>query len=85
MRIDLIKLTRSERDSLVQAGLRESIHGVLFDKMVALGSASEVRYLLGLAQRLGFLPLPDHAEIDKKCDALLRTLRRLVDSLDARP
>jgi len=48
---------------------------------IALGSASELRYLLGLSHRLGFLSKPDRDVLDSNCSALLRSLQRLVDSL----
>ena len=49
---------------------------------IALGSASELRYLLGLASRLGFLPGQDMDALDKKCGELLRMLQRLIDTLE---
>jgi four helix bundle protein len=47
----------------------------------ALGSASELRYLLDLSHRLGFLSKHHQDPLDDNCRALLRSLQRLVDSL----
>jgi four helix bundle protein len=49
----------------------------------ALGSASELRYVLGLSHRLGFLSKADHDALHANCAALIRMLQRLVDSLDS--
>jgi four helix bundle protein len=71
--------------NIVEGCARRSTRDYVHFLTVALGSASEGRYLLGLAQRLGFLLPRDHAVIDNKCDELLRTLQRLIDSLAGKP
>jgi len=48
---------------------------------IALGSASEVRYLLDVSHRLGFLSKGNRDALDIQCGALLRSLQRLLDSL----
>jgi four helix bundle protein len=48
---------------------------------IALGSASELRYLLGVSHKLGFLPEADREQLDEACAALLRSLQRLINSL----
>jgi four helix bundle protein len=45
---------------------------------VALGSASEVRYLLGLARRLGFANAED---LEGRYDELVRGLQKLIDAI----
>jgi four helix bundle protein len=50
---------------------------------MALGSASELRYLLGVSHRLGFLSKADRGGLDRNCTALVRSLQRLIDSLGA--
>jgi len=52
---------------------------------VALGSASELWYLLGLAGRLEFIAGPIVTGLDKKCHRLLRSLQRLINSLAEEP
>ena len=51
---------------------------------VALGSASEVRYLLDVALRLGFLGQADHDVLEPRYDETVRALQGLIQSLDAR-
>jgi four helix bundle protein len=50
---------------------------------MALGSASELRYVLGVSHRLGFLSKADRDGLDRNCTALVRPLQRLIDSLGA--
>ena len=50
---------------------------------VALGSASEVRYLLTLSRRLGFGPGGD--QLEASYHDLMRGLQRLIAALSARP
>jgi four helix bundle protein len=45
---------------------------------IALGSASEVRYLLGLARRLGFASAED---VQGRYDELVRGLQKLIDAI----
>ena len=52
--------------------------------VVALGSASEVRYLVKLASRLGFLPSSDATTLEHRYDELVRALSALIRSLEAR-
>ena len=49
---------------------------------IAMGSASEVQYLLGLAQRRGFLVLADHERLDRGYGQLVRSLHKLIDALE---
>jgi len=52
---------------------------------IALGSASELRYLVGLAHRLDFLAGPPADILDKKCGGLVRALQRLMSALERGP
>ena len=71
--------------NIVEGCARRSTKDYVHFLTVALGSASELRYLLSLSGRLQFLSSPQAAAIDKKCSELLRTLQRLVDSLAGKP
>ena len=68
-----------------RGGRRADANDYVHFLTVALGSASELRYLLDLSGRLQFLPSPQAAVLDKQCGELLRTLQRLVDSLVGKP
>jgi len=48
---------------------------------IALGSASEARYLTGLAGRLGFLEQGASRALTGKCADLVRGLQSLIDGL----
>ncbi|MFZ5476418.1 MAG: four helix bundle protein [Myxococcota bacterium] len=48
---------------------------------ISLGSASEARYLLGLAARLELIPAADHQRLASRYDDLVRGLQRLMDAL----
>jgi four helix bundle protein len=52
---------------------------------VATGSASEVRYLIDVSQRLGFLTARRAKEFDPRCRELIGSLVRLMDSLSPDP
>ena len=52
---------------------------------VSLGSASEVRYLLGLAHRLGLLPQEDFEALEPRYGQLVRQMQKLIDSLAPDP
>jgi four helix bundle protein len=51
---------------------------------VALGSASETRYLIGLAHRLGMMDSQDHDLLDAQYRDLLRAMEKLIAALDQR-
>ena len=46
---------------------------------IAIGSASEVRYLLGLARRLD---LRADEDLEERYDPLIRGLQKLIDAID---
>ena len=53
--------------------------------VIALGSASETRYLVGLAHRLGILLSSDQEALEPQYDELVRALEGLIRSLASRP
>ena len=67
--------------NLVEGCARRSTKDYLHFVVLSLGSASEVRYLLGLAHRLGMLGADDHAELVARYGELIRGLQRLLDAL----
>ena len=67
--------------NLVEGCAQRSTKDYLHFVVLSLGSASEVRYLLGLAHRLGMLSADDHAELVARYGELIRGLQRLLDAL----
>jgi four helix bundle protein len=61
-------------------GHREYVH--FLD--MALGSASELRYLFTLCHRLGFLPHDVAATLDGRAEHLVRTLQSLLNALSGK-
>ena len=72
--------------NIVEGCARRTERDYLHFLDVALGSASEVRYLVGLAHRLGMLPQADRDEIVGRYTGLVRALQALIASLrDLKP
>ncbi len=69
--------------NIVEGCARRSTRDYVHFLVMALGSASELRYLADVSNRLGFLSKPDCDAIDTNCGTLVRSLQRLVDSLDS--
>ena len=67
--------------NIVEGSARRTTREYVRFLETALGSASELRYLLGLSHRLGFLSKSDRDALDANGAALLRSLQRLVDFL----
>ena len=67
--------------NIVEGCARRSTREYLQFVTVALGSASEVRYLLAVSERLGMLSRTDTDGLVKRYDELVRGLQKLVDAL----
>ncbi len=67
--------------NIVEGCARNSERDYLHLIDMALGSASEVRYLLGLSARLGMLQKPDQEPLSKGYDDLIRNLQKLLNAL----
>lgn len=69
--------------NLVEGSARNTTKDYLhFDFVaIALGSASEARYLVDLSARLGFLKPEQFAELDQQAELLIRGLQSLHSSL----
>jgi len=70
--------------NIVDGCARRSTKDDLSFIRIALGSASEVRYLFRLARRLGFVAPADGEALEARYGEFVRGLQRLVDVL-ARP
>ena len=67
--------------NLVEGSARRTQRDYLHFVTIAIGSASEVRYLLGLAVRLGFIPARDGGRLTERYDRVVRALQALVSAL----
>ncbi len=68
--------------NIVEGAARKSEKEWLQFLYISMGSASEVRYLLELAQGLGFLSESDARAVTDEYDAIVRTLQSLIDSIE---
>lgn len=48
---------------------------------IALGSASEARYLLDVSHRLGYVQAHSHTSLQLKCSELVKGLQKMVTTL----
>ena len=67
--------------NLVEGSARSSERDYLHFIAIAIGSASEVRYLVELAGRLGFLDSSGGAELARRYDRVVRALQGLITAL----
>jgi four helix bundle protein len=70
--------------NLVEGSARQSRREYLHFVGIAIGSASEVRYLMGLAVRLGFVDGGDGERLKAGYSRVVKALQALVTSLSQR-
>jgi four helix bundle protein len=70
--------------NIVEGSARRTTRDYVQFLTIALGSASEVRYLLTLAHRLGMLEAADHEDLERRFGDLVRALDSLVRSMESR-
>src|SRR5438132_9951770 len=63
--------------NIVEGCARPTTNDYLRFLSVALGSACEVRYLLSVAQRLGYISATDGQELQSQYSGLIRALQKL--------
>lgn len=71
--------------NIVEGSARRSTRDYAHFLTVALGSASETRYLITLSNRLGMMDSKEHALLDARYGELLRAMEKLIAALDQRP
>jgi len=71
--------------NIVEGCARRSTKDYVHFLTMSLGSACEVRYLLGLSCRLGVLSQADSDALEPRYGQLVRQLQKLIDSLDGKP
>jgi four helix bundle protein len=69
--------------NLVEGCARRSERDYLYFVGIAIGSASEVRYLIGLASRLGLASRADGEQLKFGYTRVIRALQALVTSLNS--
>ena len=70
--------------NIVEGCARRTLRDYLHFLAIALGSASEVRYLVGLAQRLELLDEATATTLTARYTDLIRGLQTLITSLQSR-
>jgi four helix bundle protein len=70
--------------NIVEGCARQTPRDFLHFLTIALGSASELGYLFDLAYRLEFIPSERLQQIGPQCDHLIRSLQKLISSLQRR-
>lgn len=78
------RATVSVAVNIVEGCARRTTRDYLHFMGVALGSASEARYLLEVAARLGFVASADHERLDPRFREVVRGLQKLIEALEAR-
>jgi len=68
--------------NVVEGNARGTTRDYLRFLHIALGSSCELKYLVGLAEELGFVAGPEWTEVRNRCDSLVRQLQRLVDRME---
>ncbi|MGE0705359.1 MAG: four helix bundle protein [Vicinamibacterales bacterium] len=67
--------------NIVEGSARLSTKEYVHFLTIALGSASEVRYLIDLAARLGFVSTEKAPALDERCGEIVRGLQRMISTL----
>jgi len=75
----------SAATNIVEGSARRTQGEYLHFLNVAAASVTELRYLLDLSKRLGFLPAQQALEFDPRCGALIGGLVQLINSLSHEP
>ena len=71
--------------NLVEGSARRSTRDYLHFVEIAIGSASEARYLVGVAKRLGFMAAQDGDHLVMRYGRVIRALQALVSALTRGP
>jgi four helix bundle protein len=71
--------------NVVEGCARRSTRDYVHFLVLALGSATETRYLPALAHRLGMMGSAEHDDLEPRYRELVRSLESLVRSLDREP
>jgi four helix bundle protein len=82
MRLQIRRAAVSVGSNIVEGSARRTTKDYCSFLIIALGSASELAYLLELARDLGFVRPPAAVALCDESSSVVRQLQRLVDQLD---
>jgi four helix bundle protein len=85
LQVQIRRAAVSTVTNIVEGSARRSGREYVNFLNIATGSATEVRYLIDLSCRLGFLSEGPVAGFDSRCHDLIASLVRLMDSLGPEP
>jgi four helix bundle protein len=83
LRAQIRRAVVSVPTNIVEGSARRSLSEYLNFLNVATGSASEARYLLNVALRLGFVTAEAESELGRQYDRLMAALQALTRSLES--
>lgn len=69
--------------NIVEGSVRRSDKAYLTYLETALGSASEVRYLLGLSVRLAFLDAKEASVLEARYTEAIKTIQKLINTIES--
>ena len=81
LRAQLRRAAVSTAANIVEGSARRGEGEYLNFLNMAAGSACEVRYLIDVSRRLGFMRVPDAKDLDPRCAKLVAGLFHLIVSL----
>ena len=85
LQIQLRRAAVSVPTNLVEGSARRSTRNYLHFVEIAIGSASELRYLVGVAVRLGFMTAQDADSLVTRYGRVIRALQALESALSRSP